>query len=87
MEGWALEGVTTLANRYKKSDAARNIVVYVLDDCLFRVSTIYSPSKECVVVYSLNEVHHCRGAASVHRGESSQQSWLKEYFQAYYWTR
>ena len=63
--------------RYNKSDATRNTVLCVHDDCSFRARAIYSASRECVVVYSLDEVHTCLGAAPVHRGQSSQQSWLQ----------
>ena len=77
MQDWALEGETKFTYHYKKSDSARNIVVCVHDDRPFRVSAIYSASKECVVVYSVDEVHNCLGAAPVYRGQSSQQSWLQ----------
>ena len=76
MQDWTLGGGTGLAYRYNKSDATRNTVLCIHDDFPFRVSAIYFASKECVVVCSLDEVHTCLGAALVHRGQSSQQSWL-----------
>ena len=77
MHGWHLECETKFTYRYKKSHSIRNIVVFVHDDCPFRVSAIYSASGGCVVVYSIDAVHNCLGASPVHRGQSSQHSWLQ----------
>ena len=77
MQDWSTTGAHKFNFRYKKSNSLRNIVVCAHDDCPFRVSAIYSSTRQCVVVVSIGGKHNCIGAGQIGCGPSSQQTWLQ----------
>ena len=72
MQELAMAGAHKFNFRYGKS---RNVCAH--NNYHMRISTIYFPTRQCIVEVSMGEEHNCVGAGQISRGPTAQQTWLQ----------
>ena len=73
MQDWAVGGAHKFTFRYQRSDATRNVVICVHQDCPFRVSATFNKTLGCVKVAKVKDEHICVRVAPVGQAASSNQ--------------